>query len=133
MMKVQDATDKDIAAGTGKEMILVHPDANTIYNGSMYSNSPTNGDWEAYITEDLVSYIDSHYRTLADRNEPRSGGALHGRLRDHPHRHEVSGGFLQPVYHERLLLLNNPGAQGRGRGAQDKAKQPPGRRYRQGR
>src|ERR1700688_212039 len=67
MMKVPDTTDKDVSAGTAKEMILVHPDANTIYNGSMYSNSPTTGDWEAYITQDLVSYVDSHYRTLADR------------------------------------------------------------------
>src|ERR1700730_1618584 len=67
MMKVADATYRDISAGTVKEMILVHPDANTIYNGSMYSNSPTTGDWEAYITQDLPSYIDSHYRTLADR------------------------------------------------------------------
>ena len=25
------------------------------------------GDWERYIAEDLVGYIDSHYRTLADR------------------------------------------------------------------
>ena len=35
--------DKDIAAGTSKEMILVNPDAFNKYNGSMYSSSPTNG------------------------------------------------------------------------------------------
>lgn len=60
--------DRDIAAGTAKEMIIVIPDANTLYGGSMYSSSPTTGDWEAYITHDLVSYIDTHYRTIATRD-----------------------------------------------------------------
>ena len=55
--------DKDIAAGTAKEMILVNPDAFNKYNGSMYSSSPTNGDWETFITQELVAYVDSHYRT----------------------------------------------------------------------
>ncbi|MFM2123594.1 MAG: hypothetical protein RL328_45 [Acidobacteriota bacterium] len=49
------------------EMILVLPDAFTIYDGSMFSNSPTTGDWETFIASDLVSYIDGHYRTIADR------------------------------------------------------------------
>lgn len=60
--------DRDIAAGTAKEMIIVMPDANTLYGGSMYSSSPTTGDWETYITHDLVEYIDSHYRTIANRD-----------------------------------------------------------------
>jgi S-formylglutathione hydrolase FrmB len=33
----------------------------------MYSNSPTTGNWETYITEDLIGYIDGHYRTIANR------------------------------------------------------------------
>jgi enterochelin esterase-like enzyme len=67
MMKVPEAADKDIAAGTAQEMILVHPDAFTIYNGSMYSSSPTTGDWETFIAQDLVAWVDSHYRTIPDR------------------------------------------------------------------
>ena len=66
--------DRNIAAGTAKEMILVIPDANTLYGGSMYSNSPTSGDWETYITHDLVSYIDTHYRTIANRASRGLGG-----------------------------------------------------------
>jgi S-formylglutathione hydrolase len=66
--------DRDIAAGTAREMILVIPDANTKYGGSMYSSSPTTGNWETYITHDLVSYIDSHYRTIANRNSRGLGG-----------------------------------------------------------
>ena len=66
-MWASDGADKDVAAGTSKEMIIVFPDSHTIYNGSMYSNSPTTGDWEAFITEDLIQYIDGHDRTIASR------------------------------------------------------------------
>lgn len=66
-MKVPDAADKDIQSGPAKEMILVHPDAFTLYNGSMYSSSPTTGDWGTFIAEDLVKYVDSHYRTIPNR------------------------------------------------------------------
>jgi S-formylglutathione hydrolase len=67
IMTVPETADKLNLAGTSREVILVHPDAFTIYDGSMYSNSLTTGDWEDYIAEDLVAYIDGHYRTLADR------------------------------------------------------------------
>ncbi len=68
LMTVPEAADRDIAAGTAREMILVHPDAFTVYNGSMYSNSLTTGDWEGYVAQDLVAYIDNHYRTVANRD-----------------------------------------------------------------
>ncbi len=69
-----ELSDKDIAAGTMKEMILVNPDAHTKYDGSMYSASLTTGDWEVFVAEDLVSYIDSHYRTMANRMSRGLGG-----------------------------------------------------------
>ena len=69
-----DTVDKNIAAGTMKEMILVNPDAFTKWSGSMYSASATIGDWETYIAEDLVAYVDSHYRTIADRMSRGLGG-----------------------------------------------------------
>jgi enterochelin esterase-like enzyme len=68
------AADKDIAAGTMKEMILVNPDAFTKYSGSMYSASVTTGDWESFIADDLVAYVDSHYRTIANRMSRGLGG-----------------------------------------------------------
>ncbi|MEI9814261.1 MAG: alpha/beta hydrolase-fold protein [Acidobacteriota bacterium] len=37
--------DNGLLKGTTKEMIVVVPDANTKYGGSMYSSSPTTGDW----------------------------------------------------------------------------------------
>lgn len=50
-----------------KEMIVVLPDSKTIYNGSMYSSSVTTGDFEKFIWQDVVGYIDTHYRTIPDR------------------------------------------------------------------
>jgi enterochelin esterase-like enzyme len=62
-----DSIDAAIASGAVPEMIIVMPDAMTLHGGSMYSASPTTGDWEAFIAENLVDYIDGHYRTLAKR------------------------------------------------------------------
>ena len=59
--------DQAIASGAARDMILVMPNAYSVYQGSMYSNSVTTGDWEAYLTRDLVAYLDSHYRTIPER------------------------------------------------------------------
>jgi enterochelin esterase-like enzyme len=50
-----------------KEMIVVLPDSKTVFGGSMYSSSVTTGDFERYVSHDVVSYIDAHYRTLPNR------------------------------------------------------------------
>jgi len=62
-----EAVDAAIAAGA-REMIIVMPDAYTKYSGSMYSSSPTIGDWEGFIADDLVEYVDAHYRTIPNRD-----------------------------------------------------------------
>src|SRR5690606_25456447 len=49
------------------EVIIVMPSAFTRYGGSMYSNSPTIGNWESFIARDLVTHIDDNYRTLPSR------------------------------------------------------------------
>ncbi len=64
---VPGAMDRDVASGKAKEMILVMPNGNSKYDGSMYSSSVTSGDWESFIADDLVRYVDGHYRTLANR------------------------------------------------------------------
>ncbi|HEY3139038.1 MAG TPA: alpha/beta fold hydrolase [Blastocatellia bacterium] len=50
-----------------KEMIVVLPDSKTVHNGSMYSSSVTTGDFEKFVSHDVVSYIDAHYRTIPNR------------------------------------------------------------------
>jgi enterochelin esterase-like enzyme len=67
MIKLQEGTDRAIASGNAREMIVVLPDTITVHEGSMYSSSVTTGDFEAFVARDLVAYIDAHYRTLAVR------------------------------------------------------------------
>jgi S-formylglutathione hydrolase FrmB len=50
-----------------REMIVVLPDSKTLHNGSMYSSSVTTGDFEKFISHDVVAYIDAHYRTIPER------------------------------------------------------------------
>jgi S-formylglutathione hydrolase FrmB len=52
--------------GAAKELILVMPNAYTRYEGSMYSNSATTGNWEDYIVSELVAEIDRRYRTIGN-------------------------------------------------------------------
>lgn len=47
------------------EMIIIMPDENTKWGGSFYTNSSITGNWEDFTVKDLVSYVDSKYRTLA--------------------------------------------------------------------
>jgi|ERR1043166_7535188 enterochelin esterase-like enzyme len=87
-----DSADNDVKAGAAKEMIVVMPNAYTLHKGSMYSSSVTIGDWETYIAEDLVAYVDSHYRTIANRLSRGLGGHSmggYGALRIGMHRPDV--------------------------------------------
>ncbi len=66
VLRLPDSVDATMASGAN-EVIIVMPDAFNRYSGSMYSNSPTTGDWESFVARDLVSHIDNHYRTLPQR------------------------------------------------------------------
>jgi S-formylglutathione hydrolase len=64
-MNIVPILDSVFAAGKVREMIVVTPNAYTRFQGSMYSNSITTGNWEDFVSKELVSYIDKHYRTIA--------------------------------------------------------------------
>lgn len=66
--------ERVFASGTAREMILVMPNAMNAYGGSMYGNSATTGDWETFIAEDLVAYMDRNYRTIPTRAARGLGG-----------------------------------------------------------
>ncbi len=70
-VNVPKSVDAAYAAGVA-EMIVVMPDAFTKFQGSMYSSSALNGDWETFVSRDLVAYMDSHYRTVAKPEGTRS-------------------------------------------------------------
>jgi S-formylglutathione hydrolase FrmB len=74
LAKLPETADKLAASGAIREMIVVMPNAFSLHKGSMYSNSVTSGDWETYVARDLVAYMDSHYRTIADRMSRGLGG-----------------------------------------------------------
>jgi len=46
------------------EMILVVPNGSNVLHGSFYVNSPVTGNWEDFITQDVVDYIDLNFRTI---------------------------------------------------------------------
>lgn len=56
--------NKTFAEPGNREMIVVMPNAFTRFEGSFYGSSVTTGDWEGFVSRELVAYIDSHYRTL---------------------------------------------------------------------
>jgi len=66
-----DVMNRGIAEHRFGEMIVVMPDARTNWGGSFYTNSAATGNWEDFIVNDLVRYIDGKYRTLA---RPESRG-----------------------------------------------------------
>ncbi|GAA1688525.1 alpha/beta hydrolase [Fodinicola feengrottensis] len=47
-------------------MVVVFVDAWTAYGGSQFVDSPGTGKYHSYLCEEVVSYVDAHYRTLAD-------------------------------------------------------------------
>ncbi|GAA0564486.1 alpha/beta hydrolase family protein [Chitinophaga japonensis] len=69
-MTLPPVLDTVFARDPAHEMIVVTPDAYTLFQGSMYSNSVTTGNWEDFVARELVDYMDGHYRTIA-RKESR--------------------------------------------------------------
>jgi len=55
------------AAEAGNELIMVMPDGFSKLRGGFYSSSPTVGDYESFIADDLVAWVDGNYRTIATR------------------------------------------------------------------
>ena len=60
--------DKLISAETIKPMIIVMPDCFTHYGGSQYINSSATGNYEDYLTQEIVPFVDENFRTINDKN-----------------------------------------------------------------
>ena len=59
--------DDLIGSGEIDPMIVVSPNAYNKYWGSIYRNSSVTGNWEDFITDDLINYVDSNFRTLSQK------------------------------------------------------------------
>jgi len=73
------SVDALIQAGTIQEMIIVVVPGDNRLGGSFYVNSPATGNWEDFVVQEVVGYIDNHYRTIA-QSESRgiSGHSMGG-------------------------------------------------------
>ncbi|HEY0429841.1 MAG TPA: alpha/beta hydrolase-fold protein [Pyrinomonadaceae bacterium] len=60
--------DKLIAENKIRPMIAVMPDCFTYYGGSQYINSPATGDYEDYLTGEIVEFVDENFRTKTDKD-----------------------------------------------------------------
>ena len=60
--------DKLIADKKIKPMIAVMPDCFTHYGGSQYINSSATGNYEDYLIEEIVPFVDEKFRTINDKN-----------------------------------------------------------------
>ena len=62
--RLPDDMDSLIESGDVDEMIMVVAGGDSRMGGSFYVNSPVTGNWEDFIVNDLVGYVDAHFRTL---------------------------------------------------------------------
>ncbi|HEX8287759.1 MAG TPA: alpha/beta hydrolase-fold protein [Pyrinomonadaceae bacterium] len=60
--------DKLISENIIKPMIVVMPDCFTHYGGSQYINSSATGNYEDYLTQEIVPFVDENFRTIPDKD-----------------------------------------------------------------
>jgi S-formylglutathione hydrolase FrmB len=65
---LDERLDKLISDKKIKPMIAVMPDCFTYYGGSQYLNSIATGNYEDYLTQEIVEIVDKHFRTIDDKN-----------------------------------------------------------------
>ncbi|MCJ7826697.1 MAG: alpha/beta hydrolase-fold protein [Demequinaceae bacterium] len=59
--------DLDLTFETVDPMIVVIIDGYNLLQGSFYVDSSTSGGWTTFIADDVVDYVDDHYRTIPER------------------------------------------------------------------
>jgi S-formylglutathione hydrolase FrmB len=59
-----ETADAVFAKGEAPPAIVVYVDAWTAYGGSQFVDSPGTGNYHSYLCNDVVPWVDAHYRTL---------------------------------------------------------------------
>ena len=59
-----EALDAMFAAGDAPPCVVVFVDAWTAYGGSQFVDSPGTGAYHSYLCDEVVPFVDQHYRTL---------------------------------------------------------------------
>jgi hypothetical protein len=70
--------DGAIQAGSIDKFILVTVDMTTPIGCSWYLNSPVTGNWEDFVVQEMVPYIDANFRTLPSRDSRGIAGDFMG-------------------------------------------------------
>ena len=65
--KISERLDRAIASGAVGEMIVVMPAGSNDLGGGFYRNSSVAGGWGDFVRRDLVSFVDTNFRTLPRR------------------------------------------------------------------
>src|SRR5436190_9371388 len=63
-----ETADAMFARGEAPPAIVVYVDAWTSYGGSQFVDSPGTGRYHSYLCDEVVPWVDAHYRTVADRD-----------------------------------------------------------------
>ena len=61
-----EAADELFASAGAPPCIIVYVDAWTAYGGSQFVDSPGTGRYHTYLCDEVVPFVDTHYRTLAE-------------------------------------------------------------------
>src|ERR1700677_1434514 len=61
-----ETADAVFAGGQAPGCVVVYVDAWTRYGGSQFVDSPGTGKYHSYLCDEIVPWVDAHYRTIAD-------------------------------------------------------------------
>jgi S-formylglutathione hydrolase FrmB len=67
-----------VFAGGAPGCIVVYVDAWTAYGGSQFVDSPGTGRYHSYLCDEIVPWVDEHYRTLPGRESRAIAGKSSG-------------------------------------------------------
>jgi Putative esterase len=73
-----ETADAVFAKGEAPPAIVVFVDAWTAYGGSQFVDSPGTGPYHSYLCDEVVPWVDAHYRTLAARDHRAITGKSSG-------------------------------------------------------
>jgi S-formylglutathione hydrolase FrmB len=73
-----ETADAVFASGEAPPAIVVYVDAWTAYGGSQFVDSPGTGRYHSYLCDEVVPWVDAHYRTIADRSKRAITGKSSG-------------------------------------------------------
>ena len=65
---LSERLDKLINNGKIRPMIVVMPNCFTHFGGSQYINSTGTGNYEDYLTKEIVKFVDENFSTIKDKN-----------------------------------------------------------------